>query len=631
MKIPFQIKKFGNKTNLLGFVLMMVLSVTLSSLTVYSQEFTASISKRNINVGEQFQLTFSADASISNFRAPNLNDFSVYGGPNQSTSMTFINGNMSQSITYSYILAPKHEGKSTIGSATATIGGKQLQTKAITIDVGKSSSQQGSTQNRQQNSNNSSSNNSTEDFSDKLFIRAVTSKSKVYQGEQLTVIFKVYTRVNILDNGVTKMPVYNGFYNEDIGEGKRQAELHNENIDGVNYQVAEIKKTLLIPQRSGQLEIDPLEMDIVTRVKTNSKRSNDPFDIFFGGGGFFGGVQDIKLHVKSKSIKIDVLPLPSANKPSNFSGAVGEFSIQTKLKPDNQKLKTNDAGNLIYIISGRGNLKLIDAFKIDWPADIEGYDAKTIDKIQSTTSGQTGSRTFDYVFIPRHSGSFTLASNDFSYFDPSKGKYVTLSTPSFDLNIEKGSGGESNVTAFTQNSSKENVKVLGKDIKYIKANTSLHKIDDDFFGSLSYYLLLILPLAAFSGLYITKRINIRNDVDHVGVKMKKATKIATSRLKIANQHMQKDDYDNFYREVLNTLYGYLSDKFALPITQLTKDNINKLLSEKGIELGIIAKLNEVLTNCEFAQYAPLKNKSAMQYDYDNSTTVITSIEEKIKS
>jgi hypothetical protein len=628
MKDRIQVLKIFTSTFSFKLFLLLMLLIAFQFKS-FSQEFNASVSKRNLGVGEQFQLTFSADANMSNFRAPNLNDFTVYSGPNQSTSMTIVNGSVTQSVSYNYIIAPKHEGKCTIGAASATVGGKSLQTKPIILDVGKGN--QNPQTNRQQNNNNQSSNNNSEDFSDKLFIRAVTSKSKVYQGEQFTVVYKVYTRVNILDNGVTKMPVYNGFYNEDIGDGKRQAELHNENIDGVNYQVAEIKKTLLIPQRSGQLEIDPLEMDIVTRVKTNNKRSNDPFDIFFGGGGFFGGVQDIKVHVKSKSLKIDVLPLPSANKPSNFSGAVGEFSIQTKLKPESQKLKTNDAGNLTYIISGRGNLKLIDAFKIEWPADIEGYDAKTIDKIQSTNQGQTGSRTFDYVFIPRHSGNFTLASNNFSYFDPSKGKYVTLSTPEFNLNIEKGAGGESSVTTTSQSNSKEAVKVLASDIKYIKTKTTLKKIDDDFYGSLTYNFLLVFPMFAFAGIVFNKRRNEKLGSDLRGNRMKQATKIASSHLKIAHQHMQQNDYDNFYREILHAMYGYVSDKFGLPIAQLSKDNINNLLIEKGVELHLIAKLNEVLTNCEFAQYAPNKNLSAMMVDYDNATHVITSIEEKIKS
>lgn len=609
------------------FVLIIIL---INPVAVIAQDFSASLSKRNPSVGEQFQLTFSADATISNFRAPNLNDFAILSGPNQSTSMTFINGNMSQSITYSYILAPKHEGKSIIGSASATVGGKQLQTKTITIEVGKSSPNTNSANQSRQNNSNQSSNSSNEDFSDKLFIRAVTSKSKVYQGEQFTVTYKVYTRVNILDNGVTKMPVYNGFYNEDIGDGKRQAELHNENIDGVNYQVAEIKKTLLIAQRSGQLEIDPLEMDVVTRVKTNSRKTNDPFDIFFGGGGFFGGVQDIKLHIKSKPIKVDVLPLPSTNKPANFSGAVGEFSIQTKLKPENQKMKTNDAGNLTYIITGKGNLKLIDAFKVDWPADIEGYDAKISDRIQTNLSGQSGSRSFDYVFIPRHSGNFQLNRTSFSYFNPSQGKYVSISTPSFDLTIEKGANGESSVSAITSSINKEDVKILGNDIKYIKTSTKLKRLDDYFYGSIMYYILLFTPFITLGGL-VYRRKQLKNSLLNSGSnRMKQATKIANHRLRIAQQNIEISNYDNFYKEVLSALYGYFGDKFAIPVAHLSKETINNILKERGVDITIISKLNEVLTNCEFAQYAPLKNNSAMIIDYSTASEVITSIEEKIK-
>jgi len=600
----------------------------------FAQEFTASVNRNRVAVGEQFQITFSVNTNINTFKAPNFNDFAIYSGPNQSTSMSFVNGSMSQSISYSYIIAAKSEGKFTIGSATATVGGKTLQTKPITIEVikGNAQTQQGGGQqqqgNRQGSRQQQSGGSTDEDMGDKLFIRAVTSKAKVYEGEQLTVVYKVYTRVNILDNGVTKMPVYNGFYNEDIGDGKRQAELHNENIDGVSYQVAEIKKTLLIPQRSGSLEIDPLEMDIVTRVKSN-RRSQDPFDIF--GGFFGGGVQDIKVHVKSKSVKVEVMPLPSAGKPTNFNGAVGDFSIQTKLKPDNQKMKTNDAGNLTYSISGRGNLKLIDAFKIEWPADIEGYDAKTVDRIQATATGMNGSRVFDYVFIPRHSGKFNLPAQNFSFFDPSKGKYVTLSTPDFVLEIEKGAGGESSVSATSTGAAQEDIRVLGNDIKYIKTSATFKKIDDDFYGSNTYYSLLFLPALAFGGLLFNKKRNEKIGSDEVGFKMKQANKIAGSRLKIANTHLQNKAFNEFYKEVLDAMYGYISFKFALPIAQLNKDNINNLLANKGCDMKMIATLNEVLNNCEFAQYAPSKDTTAMQKDYDSAVEIITNIEENLKA
>jgi len=612
----------------------LLLSFLLATTNLFAQDFTASVNRNRVGVGEQFQITFSVNTNINTFKAPNFNDFQIYSGPNQSTNMSFVNGAMSQSISYSYIVAAKHEGKITIGAATATAGGKTLQTKPITIEVVKGNTQaQQNQQNRQQNNRQQqgggNNNVSTEDMGDKLFIRAVTSKSKVYEGEQLTVIYKVYTRVNIMDNGVTKVPVYNGFYNEDIGDGKRQAELHNENIDGVNYQVAEIKKTLLIPQRSGTLEIDPLEMDIVTRVKSN-KRSNDPFDAFFNGGFFGGGVQDVKVHVKSKTVKVEVMPLPSAGKPADFNGAVGDFSIQTKLKPDNQKMKTNDAGNLTYTIAGRGNLKLLDAFKINWPADIEGYDAKTIDHIQASANGLNGSRTFDYVFIPRHSGKFDLPAQNFSFFDPNKAKYVTLATPNFNLDIEKGAGGESAVSATQTGGNQEDVKVLGNDIKYIKTATTFKKIDDEFYGSNAYMLLMVLPAAAFGGVLFNKKRNEKLGADVIGFKMRQATKIANLRLKSANTFLQSQDYSNFYKEVLSAMYGYLGDKFALPIAQLNKDNINNLLISKGVELPVVAKLNEVLNNCEFAQYAPVKNVAAMQTDYNSAVEIIMSVEEKMK-
>jgi len=598
---------------------------------LHAQDFTASVNRNRMAVGEQFQLSFTVNTNINSFKAPNFNEFNVYSGPNQSQSMNIINGSVSQSISYSYILAPKHEGKITIGSATATVGGKTLQTKPITIEVSKGNAQaQQGVQNQQQGARQQQGGNnnaSNEDMGDKLFVRAVTSKSKVYEGEQFNVVYKIYSRLDIIDLGVSKIPKFNSFYTEDLDEKNRQIVVHTENIDGVQYKVAEIKKNLLIPQQNGSLEIDPLEMEVIIRQKSN--RSRDPFDIF--GGFFGGGYQDMKVAIKSKTVKVEVMPLPAIGKPTNFNGAVGDFSIQTKLKPESQKMKTNDAGNLIYSISGKGNLKLIDAFKIDWPPDIEGYDAKTIDRIQTTINGLNGTRTFDYVFIPRHSGNFNISAQQFTYFDPNKAKYITLSTPEFSLAIEKGVGGESSVSATTSGNNQQDIRVLGNDIKYIKTTTSFKKIDDEFYGSNSFFLLMFLPVISFTALIFAKKRNEKLSSNTLSYKMKQANKIANSRLKIANTHLQTNNFNDFYKEVLEALYGYLSYKFALPIAQLNKDNINNLLLNKGAEMPIIAKLNEVLNNCEFAQYAPAKDASAMKRDFDSAVEIIISVEEILKN
>jgi hypothetical protein len=397
--------------------LLLLLSLFLwHSAIAQEASFTASVSKNRVAVGEQFQISFTINTNASNFNAPDLSNFITYSGPNQSSSMQIINGSVSQTISMNYVLAAKKEGKFTIGAASIQVGNKLLNTKPIAIEVvkgGQSAPQGGG-------NNTAKGNNSAypEDVESNIFMRATVSKSKVYQGEQLLVTYKVYTRLNIVDNALSKAPSFNGFWSEEVPNPTRQSELHSEVLDGIQYQVAEIKKTILIPQRAGTLNIDPLEMEIVTRVKSKS-RNNSFFDQFFGGG-----YQDVKLSIASKPVKVEVMPLPEKGRPENFNGAVGQLNIEASIK--NNELKTDEGCNLTYTISGKGNLKLLEAFKLKLPADIETYDPKITDKINVSVDGVKGSRTFDYLLIPRYAGNYTIPALQFSYFDPQKGTIRNL-------------------------------------------------------------------------------------------------------------------------------------------------------------------------------------------------------------
>ncbi|MBK9671049.1 MAG: protein BatD [Bacteroidetes bacterium] len=442
------------KQKLIGILLLV-----FSSQFSWAQDATlvASTSRNQVGVGEQFQITYTLKGAGSNFRAPDMRDFVVLSGPNQSSSMEIINGNMSQSISLSYIIAAQREGKFTIGPAAISSNGKQVNSKSLVIEVVKNPAAQ--------NSRNGQQSMDGDDNSD-LFLRAFVDKSKVYVGEQLVVTFKIYTKVSIVQNALTKAPVFNGFWSEDIVSPNQQATLRPEVFDGVQYQAAEIKKTVIMPQRAGSLEITEMVMDVVKRVQQRS-RSNSFFDQFFGGG-----YQDLRTTVKSKPLKIEVMPLPTAGKPVDFNGAVGDFGMECRLSNTNKTLKTNDATNLYITLSGKGNLKLIDPFKLKLPPEIEGYDAKISDKISTTTAGVSGSRTFDYLLIPRHSGKYELPPISFSYFDISKKSYVTLSSPDFTLDVERGAANESE-SGTTVITAKEDVKILGNDIRYIKTKTNL--------------------------------------------------------------------------------------------------------------------------------------------------------------
>lgn len=599
------------KQKLLGILLLV-----FTSQFSWAQDATlvASTSRNQVGVGEQFQITYTLKGAGSNFRAPDMHDFVVLSGPNQSSSMEIINGNMSQSISLSYIIAAQREGKFTIGPAAISSNGKQVNSKSLVIEVVKNPAAQ--------NSRNGQQAMDGDDNSD-LFLRAFVDKSKVYVGEQLVVTFKIYTKVSIVQNALTKAPVFNGFWSEDIVSPNQQATLRPEVFDGVQYQAAEIKKTVIMPQRAGSLEITEMVMDVVKRVQQRS-RSNSFFDQFFGGG-----YQDLRATVKSKPIKIEVMPLPTAGKPLDFNGAVGDFGMECRLSNTNKTLKTNDATNLYITISGKGNLKLIDPFKLKLPPEIEGYDAKINDKISTTINGVSGSRTFDYLLIPRHSGKFQLPPISFSYFDISKKSYVTLNSPDFTLDVEKGAANETEA-GTTVITAKEDVKILGNDIRYIKTKTNLQKTGNDFFGSSKFYMLLFLPLLLFVAflLFFKKYTNSLNDT--VSRKSKKATQIARKRLALANNYLQQNNYDAFYNELFKSINGYLSDKLNLSAVELTKEKITEVLLAKGTNQEAINFLLLTLNKSEFARFAPVKSTSAMQTDYADTVSTISKIEEELK-
>jgi hypothetical protein len=599
------------KQKLLGILLLV-----FTSQFSWAQDATlvASASRNQVGVGEQFQITYTLKGAGSNFRAPDMHDFVVLSGPNQSSSMEIINGNMSQSISLSYIIAAQSEGKFTIGPAAISSNGKQVNSKSLVIEVVKNPAAQ--------NSRNGQQAMDGDDNSD-LFLRAFVDKSKVYVGEQLVVTFKIYTKVSIVQNALTKAPVFNGFWSEDIVSPNQQATLRPEVFDGVQYQAAEIKKTVIMPQRAGYLEITEMVMDVVKRVQQRS-RSNSFFDQFFGGG-----YQDLRATVKSKPIKIEVMPLPTAGKPLDFNGAVGDFGMECRLSNTNKTLKTNDATNLYITLSGKGNLKLIDPFKLKLPPEIEGYDAKINDKISTTITGVSGSRTFDYLLIPRHSGKFQLPPISFSYFDISKKSYVTLNSPDFTLDVEKGAANETEA-GTTVITAKEDVKILGNDIRYIKTKTNLQKTGKDFFGSSKFYMLLFLPVLLFVAflLFFKKYTNSLNDT--VSRKSKKATQIARKRLALANNYLQQNNYDAFYNELFKSINGYLSDKLNLSAVELTKEKISEVLLAKGTNQEAINFLLLTLNKSEFARFAPVKSTSAMQTDYADTVSTISKIEEELK-
>ncbi|MHA4896165.1 BatD family protein [Pedobacter sp. PWIIR3] len=594
-------------------LVLLLLLLCSRSVMAADVQFTASASKTQVAVGELFEVSFTVNGQMQRFTPPSFSGLQVAGGPNQSSSMTSINGNSSVSMALSYDLVAAQEGEYTIGAATVMVDGKQYKSNPIRIKVVKgSAAARGNGGNSGSGSNANPTGNST-DISKRLFIRAATDKTNVFQGEQLAVTYKLYTNIDIVDNGLDKLPDFNGFWSQEIKVNTQNIEWTTEIYNGARYNVAVLKKILLYPERFGRLALDPLAMTFVVR---QTVPSNDPIDQFFGGS-----VQDVKYKVKSSPITINVKPLPETGKPADFQGAVGNFSINATV--DKSSVRADEAINYNIKVSGTGNLKLLKAPQITVAANIEKYDPKITDNITESLSGASGSREYNFLLIPRHEGNYTIPPLKFSYFNPATGKYVSLTTADFALKVAKGVGG-SNVTAFT--GAQEEVKELDKDIRFIKTSeAALHTEEGGFYGSGLFYLLLFLGPLSFTGAMFYRNWYRESNKDVVKLRNRNAGKVASKHMANAQRELLSGDKKNFYEAVYKGMYGYLSDKFNIEAADLNRDNITAQLQQRNIEQSIIDQLHETLEWCEMARYAPVTNLSEQEV-FEKSKRIINDIE-----
>jgi len=605
-----------NKLKILSFTILLAIA---GCSGVFGQTLNASVSRNTVGVGEQFEVSFSINANASGFEPPSFSNLDVYSGPNESTSVEFVNGNVSQSVTFSFIVAAKQEGTATIGSATVHVGGKTYNSNPITVKVVKGNPPQNNAQAQQ---NNSSSGNSTagnipsSDIKKNLFVRVIPSKTKVYQGEEILLTVKIYARLNLQGIDNVSFPEYNGFYSTDVGQKNAQIIPTHENYNGIPFTVAVLKQAVLFPEHAGTLKLDPASVDCIVAERV---KSNNIFDQFFGGS-----YKNVKYTIKSDPVSIQVMPLPPTK--NAFSGAVGQFSLKTTL--DKNSVKANDAVNLNIVLSGDGNLKLVDSLPVKFPPDFDHYDPKITDHITATTSGVSGSRTFNYLLIPRHQGKYTLPAEEFTYFDPQKKSYVSLSIPEFNLDVAKGDN--STATTVAGGVNKEDIKVLGQDIRYIHTEHEFARATDSYFlYSLPFYAGIFTPFLAFLLVVFARRKYIEMNKDVVAVKQRGATRMAKKRLKLAYKHMNANNKEAFYEEILKALNGYLGDKFTIPISELSRETITSKLTEKKLKSETLQKLIAALDNCEYARYAPTAVTSNLSEVYNSTVKLITELEDEI--
>ena len=576
-------------------------------------------------MGQTFRLAYTVNThDAKGFRVGNITDFDILSGPNQSSSLStsIINGQRtsSKSLTFTCILRPKKEGTYTIPAATIVAGGKQMSSKELTVKVlppdQKAQAQQSGSQGRTTTSSQTSGQISNDD----LFIVATVNKKKVYEQEAILLTYKIYTTVN-LTNMTGKMPDLKGFHTQEVEMPKGGREFELEHYKGRNYRTMVYSQYVLFPQQSGQLEIPSITFEGTVAQQV---RNYDPFEAFFNGGSSYVNVQK---PIQTPKLTIDVSPLPSG-KPASFGGAVGDFSISSSVSTT--ELKENEAVTLKVIISGTGNMKLIKTPEVSFPADFEVYDPKVDNKFTLKAGGLSGNKVIEYLAIPRHNGNYTIPGVEFTYFDIKSGAYKTLKTPEYALNVAKGEG--SGAAMNTGYVSKEELRLLGQDIRYIDLkDAKLSPKGVYLYGTMGYWLWYIVPLVGFVVILIVYRKQAAENANIAKTKNKKAGKVATRRLKVAKQKMAAKDKAGFYDEVLKAVWGYLSDKLIMPVSELSKENIAAELAARQVSEASIKECTALLGDCEFARYAPTLSGMSVEKIYDRTAELMNKLENEIKN
>lgn len=587
-----------------------------------------------VAVNEQFNVTFiiEGEKSPSDFQWSSGDDFQLVWGPQKgsSSSIQIINGKRSSShqTTFTYILIPKSTGTFQLPVATAMLSGDKIASSSVSIQVvsdGASASQSSGQGSNGAKSSGGGQTSSTGDISSgDLFLRLSLSRSEVVIGEPITATLKIYQRVNVVGFENAKLPTFNGFWSQETF-APTNIEFKRESLDDKIYNTALLRTYVLIPQQSGTITIEPAELVCLVNVRAAQSASSSLFDRFFQDE-----YQTIRKRVTTPAVKVKVNPLP-AGQPASFGGGVGNFGISARLTTDN--LKTHDAASLIITVSGRGNVALLEEPKVNFPPDFEVYDTKTTENTDKSNGGTSGSKSFEYPFIPRSHGDFTIDPVEYSYYDVNAGKYVTLRTEPLHVKVAKGKGGDSTpVTTVNSGVERKDVKSLADDIRFIfTGKPGLSGSGSFFVGSVFFWILLALMILGATSVYLAFRKVAAMRADVAGTKNRRATKMAQKRLKLAGEYLDKNLYTAFYEELHKALIGFVSDKLNMDMSEISKDNIASALTEGGVSEEQTKAFTDLLDACEFARYSPDGGNEAMRSHYDAALKVISSIDSGLKT
>lgn len=604
------------RISILYFMLILSSAIWAQEITVHAPE--------TVYLGDNFTVRFVVNEQAKDFRGPSFKGFSLRAGPNtsSSTSMSFVNGQMSRSVstTFTYTLTADMEGSFTVEPATCTADGKKISSKSFTIKVEKmSAAMQQQRQQQQQQQRQAydpwAQQPQQEAKIDEttLFARASVNKSNPYQGEQIIITYKIYTQVPISQFAIDKLPGNKGFWAEDLSVGQ-QIKQYEETYNDRRYQVAEIRRGALFAQESGKLTIEPLDLNVLAMVQRQRRRTGSIWDLF--DDPFFNSQQAVERPLSTNRLNINVRPLPPASQ--GFSGGVGQLDAKGGLTL--RKVKANEAVSYRITVSGSGNLMLVDAPKPQFPTVFEVYDPQIDDNVKKSDAGVSGSRTYEWVLIPRSQGKYTIPALDFVYFDPSIGQYVTRRIEAQTIEVERGDS-----RSMTNVSSKDDVQLLAHDINYIHPISKLHVLKDEDHAGWPFWTVLAVIVALIAAANTLLARYSKQQLDVAGTRMKRATRKAQKRLKKASSYLGSGDTEHFYEEIYKAIWGCLSDKYNIPPAQLNRDTVSACLNEKQVPEAQQQTIMKLLQDVDLARFAPGDPETQKQTIYTEALVMIASL------
>ncbi len=632
------LRSYSNKF-LVSFILLAVIFLPDSSFG--QVKFSVVCPQKKIGKNDLLQIQFKVDnaSSVDNITPPSFDNFIIASGPNQQRSVTSINGKMSQSVAIGYSLQPTSTGRFTIGSATAIADGQNLKTHPLTIEVvaGSLSGQNNNTQNLSRFPNLNldfppaspvrrfddyilkPGENVVEKTAKNIFLKLDIDKKSCYVGQPIVATYKLYTRLPS-ETTITDAPSFNGFSVTDFDVSNNST---LEKYNGRMYNVYTLRKVELYPLQAGNITLDPVVADNkITFIKSqyaNSERSDPFFDMFDDlGEASLPPEAQVQQNVtlKSNSETINVKPLPDENKPKDFRGAVGNFTIKSSLEKNN--ITTDDAGTLKLVVTGKGNIQLINAPTIVWPQGIDGYEAKVKDDIDKTSVPMKGSKTFSFPFTVSKAGEYKIDSITFSYFDPETSAYKTVRTAPLQVNVKKGSH-----NFFAKNS----------DAKDSQTNSFLSSKTELIAG------IVLVAVIIFGILFFIIRKNknkndleknvIVDDLKNEAENAKEEFKIPESPLTEAHEKLVNGNSSAFYHTLDTSLKKYLATKFKVPENELSKKRLNEELDKCNVGIGTSMMLASLMDEVEINLYAPPSNATELNKVFEKASQVVSLLDKQV--